>query len=148
MLVCPHCGGVDVENDLSKDMLAWSATTRMICNKCNYSAPVFPKIAVEKIPIFKKRLKKRTKEQEQSMVDMAASKGFIKNKFTKLLVFLFLCYYLFIDLLGLIMTLVQKNIVWYIFFVRLVSIGILLYFIYRLQDKKMFSFFIISYNIF
>ena len=59
-MVCPKCGSTNVYHDLSKDMMAWGASTRRLCKDCDYSAIIFPKLIKSEIGQFRKNITQRT----------------------------------------------------------------------------------------
>lgn len=87
--VCPHCGSTKVHPDLSKDMVAWGGSTRMLCGDCNFSSIVFPEMPKMDLPKFKKKIKNRTSQEEKEMTQISRTKGFTYKPFTKLYLMLY-----------------------------------------------------------
>ena len=81
--ICPKCGSINVYHDLSKDMMAWGASTRWLCKDCDYSAILFPQVQKSKIQQFRNNIKNRTEEQENVINAPSISKGFLNRKLNR-----------------------------------------------------------------
>ncbi|NTV24006.1 MAG: hypothetical protein HGA85_06585 [Nanoarchaeota archaeon] len=95
-LTCPRCGSTNVENDLSRDMVAWNTLNRYLCKNCNYSAPFFPEVSESGLPAFRKNIKFRTKRKKEIIERYSLSKGILNKKLSILLV---CCYILAFSML-------------------------------------------------
>ena len=84
-LVCPRCGSTNVENDLSRDMLAWGGSTRKMCRNCNYSSIVIPEMRKEELKVFKKKIQKRKAKDRRRINETEISKGFTNKTLDLLL---------------------------------------------------------------
>lgn len=88
--VCPKCGSTNTYHDLSKDMMAWGATTKWLCKDCDYSAAVFPNLYKSEIEQFRKNVKQRTTEQKEIIDKANITKGFVNKKFNAILLFIYI----------------------------------------------------------
>jgi|GEM_PF-2000963 predicted RNA-binding Zn-ribbon protein involved in translation (DUF1610 family) len=89
-MICPKCGSTNVYSDLSRDMMAWGASTRWLCKDCDYSAVIFPEIKKSELKEFRKNIAQRTKGQEEIINKPAITKGFTDKRFNLLLLLAYL----------------------------------------------------------
>lgn len=128
-MVCPKCGSTNTYHDLSKDMMAWGATTRWLCKDCDYSAIIFPKIHQSKIDEYRKNIKHRTKEQEDAINAQNISKGFLNRKLNIWFAFLYIITIISIILLVFSEGFLNKN-----YLLMLISLIVLFGFIIVLRE--------------
>ena len=77
--VCPKCGSTNVHADLSKDMIAWGGSTRMVCDDCGYSAMLFPEVLKSQAGKLKAKSKLKTEKQKRPTEKSIESKGIVKK---------------------------------------------------------------------
>jgi len=80
VLICPRCGSAEVENDLSRDMIVWSGSTRYLCRNCDYSSPFFPEVNITNISQYKYDLMNRSEDQKVIFESFSKSKGILNKK--------------------------------------------------------------------
>ncbi|MBI2659887.1 hypothetical protein HYX07_01885 [Candidatus Woesearchaeota archaeon] len=120
VMLCPKCGSTNVYSDLSKDMMAWGASTRWLCKYCDYSSVVFPEIKKSEIKKFRKNIKLRTKEQEEIINEPTVTKGFTNKRFNFILLSLYLGGIVSSLVLLITYSITNKNYVIFIFILLLI----------------------------
>ena len=50
--ICPKCGSADISRPFLKILGS------LTCRNCNYKNPIFPEVAINKIELFRKELKR------------------------------------------------------------------------------------------